>query len=157
MSYACSLLARQMYSEKKLSEKIECKFDTLDVEAKITIEKVLVRLKEISLINDLEFARIITRNCMAYNNLGKAGIRKKLMIKKIPLQIVVQVLEEVPFEEYDRAIIFLKKKWSCLQGVEGKTKKKQKIARLLANRGFSSSTTIDVLQKYDDIATMIAQ
>lgn len=120
----------------------------------IEIEEVLKQLKESRLLDDHRLARDIVHHCLTYRAVGRRKIQLELKKRLIPSPLIMAVLNENPCDEKDRALVCLKQKWQSLNRLPDQAAKKKKIASLLAYRGFSSSTIMDLLQNYDQLARM---
>ena len=123
-NYAIYLLGLKLRTEGELSEKMRLK--KYNAEA---IESVTKQLKENKYIDDQRYAEVYLENLKKYKNFGYYGIKKKLIEKRLPSNIIESVLSEGLSEEDETKIAekFLKKQ---------KETDKQKLAQKLSARGF---------------------
>jgi regulatory protein len=103
---------------------------------------VLKRLEELDFLNDRRYAEIFVENLKQYRNFGYFGIKLKLIHKKIPSNIVEEVLGEFlpPEEELAMAERFMKK-------MENRGRDTyEKIARSLSTKGFRTEVIGEVMR-----------
>jgi regulatory protein len=105
--------------------------------------QVVDRLRELMLINDLEFARMFVRDKLRGKPMGRALLRKKLLEKGISFQLAERILNEYITAEHEqeaaRALAERKFRTSRkrFSGLEPATQQKR-LADYLLNRGFSA-------------------
>ncbi len=163
--YAVYLLGLHLRTEGELINKLKIKSYKLKI-----IEEVIKQLKDHRYIDDARYAEIYVDNLKKYKNFGFYGIKKKLMEKRLPSEIITRVLadglpveEELkiakrfmqkspPVKDPDRSV-GAKEGWprsgrlarrslgEVGSGIDNKAR--QKIFRQLASRGFRS----DVIAK----------
>jgi regulatory protein len=123
-SYAIYLLSLKLRTEGEIREKLRIK----NYEAGIT-DKVIEQLKENHYLNDENYAQVYLDNLKKYKTFGYYGIKKKLMEKRLPSNIIESVLSEGLGEEEEAKIAnrLLKK----LDEAD-----KQKLAQKLKAKGF---------------------
>jgi regulatory protein len=111
-------------TEGEIREKLRIK----NYEAGIT-DKVIEQLKENHYLNDENYAQVYLDNLKKYKTFGYYGIKKKLMEKRLPSNIIESVLSEGLGEEEEAKIAnrLLKK----LDEAD-----KQKLAQKLKAKGF---------------------
>lgn len=152
--YAIYLLSLKLRTEGELREKLKVKSKKLD-----NVEKVIKKLKENHYLDDQKYAEVYLENLKAYKNFGFYGIKKKLIEKRLPMEIIDQVLRDALTIADELAVAkkFMKKekfniktKESSKEGEsvyqnynEEGNKEKQKIMNRLKSRGFR----IDVISK----------
>lgn len=148
-NYAIYLLALKLRTEGELSEKLKVKSYKVDI-----IDKVIIQLKANKYLDDKKYAEVYVENLKAYKNFGFYGIKKKLMEKKLPANIIEWVLKEnftivdelVVARKYMKKEKFVVKTKSPSQEGESRystfneeeNKEKQKIMNRLKSRGFRS-------------------
>jgi regulatory protein len=104
--------------------------------------EVIDRLKELNLLDDLQFARMFVRDKLLGKPMGKALLRRKLMEKGIAFQLSERVLKEYVTEEKEQqaatalAVRKLKLSRSRLSALDPLARQKQLVDYLLS-RGFS--------------------
>ncbi len=95
MNAALKLLAARARSEQQLREKLLAK---AWLEPRL-IEVCIARLKELGYINDRSFALNYALSRLQLRALGKARLRRELMEKKVPRDVIEETLEKVFVEE----------------------------------------------------------
>lgn len=130
--YALFLLGIKLRTEGEIREKLRIK----KFEAGIA-DGVIGQLKENRYINDQNYAEVYLENLKKYKTFGYYGIKKKLMEKRLPANIIDQVLNEGLSEEEETKIAkrFVKNRESGKVSYE----EKQKLAQKLKSRGFRGS------------------
>jgi regulatory protein len=104
---------------------------------------VVDRLRELKLINDLEFARMYVRDKLRGKPMGRAMIRRKLLEKGLSFQATERVLKEYITDENEQeaakvlAQRKLKMSHSRFSTLEPAVRQKR-LADYLLHRGFSS-------------------
>ncbi len=151
--YAVFLLSLRLRTIGELREKMEKRGYLPSV-----IEQTVERLYQQKYLDDRRYAEIFLDNLKRYRNLGYYGIKKKLMQKKLPNDLIDKTLEEGLSKEEELEIgkRLLKKEGYAVKDSEkddnityssydlGEAgKEKQKIANRLKSRGFRS----DVIAK----------
>ncbi len=132
-------------SKKELEEKLkEKEFDQR------IIKKTLKRLKELNYLDDKKFAESWLE-AKKLSGRGKYSIMKELKRKGIAEEIIKKTLEKYSKkDEIEIARQLIRKKMKLLkkesQSSNGVFLQKQKIARFLANRGFSWEVIKDLLK-----------
>jgi regulatory protein len=134
--YAIYLLSLKLRTEGELREKLRIKSrgagsrSAGNHEAEIT-DKVIAQLKENHYLNDENYAQVYLDNLKKYKTFGYYGIKKKLMEKRLPLEIIESVLSEGLGEEEEMKIAkrFLNKQTET---------DKQKLFQKLKAKGFRS-------------------
>ena len=137
------LLSYRLRSEKEIKDKLKLKKISLR-----TIEKTIKHLKELSLLNDEEFAKQLVLENISSKPKGKNLIRQKLFQKGISKRISEQVLEDV-FKSIDEKKIIseLFEKYSKKVGSADIYEKKRKIFSYLARKGFDFEIINEVIQE----------
>lgn len=137
-NYALFLLGIKLRTEGELREKLKMKkYES------VIINKVIHRLKENRYINDQNYAEVYLENLKKYKTFGFYGIKKKLMEKRLPSQIIERVLNEGLGEEEEIKIAkrFLKNRELGIINYEDK----QKLAQKLKARGFRSGVVMKLV------------
>ncbi len=144
--YAMFLLNIRLRTEGELREKMRSK----KYEDRI-MDEVIRRLKELHYIDDQRFAEVYLENLKKYKSWGYFGIKKKFMEKKLPREIIENVLAEGMTEEEELEIAkkFLKKQNSLpLRGRDkgGVSREdKSRLARKLAAKGFRGNVVAKLI------------
>ncbi len=125
-NYAVYLLSLKLRTEGELRERMRLKKHNAKV-----VDDVIQKLFENNYLDDQRYAEVYMENLKKYKNFGYYGIKKKLMEKKLPSQIIEQVLKDSLSidEEIEIAQRFLKR--DPLADI-------QKKAQRLRSRGFRS-------------------
>lgn len=116
------------------------------------IGEVVERLKGRHYLDDRRYAEIFLENLKAYRNFGYYGIKKKMMEKRLPLELIESVLEESLPKAEELKIgkrLLAKEGYSIKdkeeseiqyssygEGQSEEQRQKQKMANRLKNRGF---------------------
>lgn len=139
--YALKLLSYRSRSEKELKERLKNKGFTED-----DIFSVIEYLKELGFINDSLFAESLKRYASERKLLSSEGIRRYLLQKGIPKNIVVSVCIENYNEELDKASQFLLKKIKN-PGFYPDEKSKKRLYNQLLRRGYSPDIIFKAFNK----------
>ncbi|MFA5990626.1 MAG: regulatory protein RecX [Candidatus Doudnabacteria bacterium] len=104
--YAVYLLSLSLRTSGELEKKLQQKGYTEE-----TIHTVLKELKEARYVDDQRYAEVYLENLKKYKTFGYYGIKKKLMEKRLPQNIIERVLSEGLGEDEEIKIAnrFLKK------------------------------------------------
>lgn len=111
------------------------------------IDEVISCLKEVNLLNDVEFARTWVAHRMRKKPMGKRLLRAELRQKGVAPQVVDEAIEEV-FDrkgEVQVAIELLKERKSRHRAVD-EGKGRRRMAEFLARRGFSPEVIGEALR-----------
>jgi regulatory protein len=104
--------------------------------------EIIDKLKELNLLNDVQFARMFVRDKLLGKPMGRAMLRRKLLEKGIPFQLSEMVLKEYVTEENEQeaakilALRKMKMSRSRFSTLDPRAKQKRLIDYLLS-RGFS--------------------
>ena len=143
--YAIYLLNLQLRTSGELEYKMQDKGYAAEA-----IHKVLEELTASRYIDDLRYAEVYLENLKKYKTFGFYGIKKKLMAKRLPQNLIERVLAEGLSEEEELKIarrLMMKQEFRIKNQGEGpgnsptedgQVKIKQKIAQKLRARGFRS-------------------
>lgn len=136
-----SLISRRPRSESEVKDYIkkklkEDKYDIKDIDIQDVIDKIILDLKEIDLINDLEFSKWFVRNRRTFRPRGKSLLKQELLLKGISKEIINNVLLGDDNQELSLARIIAKKKIKTLERYTIE-KRKEKLIAFLGRKGFS--------------------
>lgn len=136
--YVIYLLGIKLRTQGEILEKLRVKGYGLQV-----AEEVVKRLKENHYLDDQRYAEVYIDNLKKYKNFGFFGIKKKLMEKRLPKEIINSVLEEYLGEDEELKIAkrFVSKDSLSLDSRE----EKARVMRRLASRGFRGSVISKVV------------
>lgn len=144
---ALRLLSVRARSEAEMRRRLlEADIDTS------AVEKVLLDLREIGLLNDREFALSFARNSIVTRPCGPSLLRRELKNKGIVDELIALALEEAyretPVEEIARQLAAKKRRQ--LGSVE-EVKAKKRMVDFLARRGFSWEIINDMLDHWQSL------
>ncbi|MGB0387462.1 MAG: regulatory protein RecX [Ardenticatenaceae bacterium] len=100
------------------------------------IERIVERLTELNLLDDLAFANYWIENRENFRPRGKYALRHELRQKGVSETIIEQALAQVEMDEVESAYRVALKKWPRLRAVESQWQLQQKLAGYLGRRGF---------------------
>jgi SOS response regulatory protein OraA/RecX len=142
-NYFYNILARQDYSSGILRQKALQKGYETEL-----IEKIIQHFQEIKYIDDLRYAENLTE--MYLGTKGLQYIQQKLTLKKIPREIIQQILEEnsennEPDENFIRR---LRSRYKFYSPSELDPKTKNKMLQFIVRQGFSRP--FEILKSMED-------
>lgn len=140
MQYALRLISRKRYTEQEMILKLKRRNKALKSE----VEKVIKRVKELNYVNDEVYAKDYISSRMSQNPRGKHLLKIELKLKGVNKDIITNAIENANLDELKAANEVLKRKSGSLSKHTGQ-KKKEKIIRYLASRGFEFDTIYKVL------------
>lgn len=106
------------------------------------IQPVLDRLREVSLVNDIEFTQNWIENRREFHPRGKRALRSELYRKGISDQIIEEALQDINEEEL--ALKLARKKIGKLKNLD-KSTFQEKMYGFLSRRGFHYSLSKEVV------------
>ena len=133
--YALFLLDLRMRTEAEMREKMLARGYYPEV-----IDAVVKRLFEDRYLNDEHYAEVYIESMKSYKYYGSFMMKKKLLEKKVPKNIVETKLLELVTEsdEQEIATRYIEKEFGKIKDVKQmEYLEKQKIMRRLLSRGFS--------------------
>ena len=143
---AVNFISYRSRSSREIVDKLTRKGVTPDVAA-----NVVQHLRDVRLLNDLEFARMFVRDKLRGKPMGKAMMRRKLLEKGIAFQIIERVLKEYITEEAEQqaaarlAAKKLKVSRARFGGLDSARQQKRLVDYLL-NRGFSTEIAMKTVR-----------
>jgi len=138
-------LSAKNCSTNELKSILEKEFSSIpNIDEKI--EKTIVRLKELHLINDNYIA---SSQAQRYQHKGNRFIAQKLQQKGFDDEFIDDTIQSLP-SEFERALAEARKKIRSMASLEPKAKE-NKLLRFLSSRGFNASTCYQVLNELKDI------
>lgn len=135
---AVNFISYRPRSSKEVIDKLTRKGFTQDL-----ARQVVEQLRDLKLLDDLEFARMFVRDKLRGKPMGKALVRRKLLEKGVSFQMTERVLKEYITDENEQeaakllATRKLKMSYSRFSGLDPVARQKR-LADYLLNRGFSS-------------------
>jgi regulatory protein len=141
---AVNFISYRPRSSKEVTDKLTRKGFVADL-----VREVVERLRELMLINDLEFARMFIRDKLRGKPMGRALLRRKLLDKGISFQATERVLKEYVTDENEqeaaKALATRKLKMSRARFSDLEPIVRQKrLADYLLNRGFSTEVAYKI-------------
>lgn len=109
--------------------------------------KVLARLKELGLVNDEQYAKRYTEQCID-KNISKREIYSRLLKKGIKKELINFTLEETECDERCQIKALIDKKYYRYLSDVNDRKAIQKVYAALARKGFSFGAIKDALKEY---------
>lgn len=125
------LLSRRMHSEKELIRKLREKDFTEEA-----VENAVVRLKELSLLNDEKYAEMLVRHLYETKHYGEKRIFQELHIRGIDRETAQNALLALDKDEINSIVLLLEKKF---KGKFADEKGKQRTVAALLRYGYSYS------------------
>lgn len=140
---ALFLMSLRDHSKSELKRKLQQKFPE-DIEI---IENVLEELKRTTVIDDNRFAKIFTEYRLKSSPRGKNLIKQELLKKGIEQETIENVFENMNFEEEINAEELAINKAKSFDKNLDPQKKKEKLMRFLASRGFDFDIILKTIKK----------
>jgi regulatory protein len=141
--YAYRLLNYRPRTELEIRDKLKKRGFAEDI-----IDCLVLKLKEKSLVDDYNFARMWVKFRMQGNNHGFFKIRQELLEKGIDKDIIEDVLQllKKDFNEYDTAMQLIGPRLKSICGLD-KDKAQRRLYSYLKRRGFSGSIIYRVINE----------
>jgi regulatory protein len=143
-NYAIFLLGLSMRTQGEIEFKMKQRGYNPEV-----IGKVIKQLLEDKYLNDGEYAEAYLANFKSYQTYGLYMIKKKMMLKRLPMELIEEKLAELLTEE-DELLIAKKYAEKKIERVEDIKKlpyeEKQKFIQKLLGRGFRMNVVLKVLE-----------
>jgi regulatory protein len=108
-------------------------------------ERVVRRLQEIGLLDDLAFAKHWIENRETFRPRSRRLLQQELRRKGVPTQVIAEAMEMCPVDDYESARLLAATRVHRYQGLS-RAEVNRKLGGLLARRGFSW----DVVQRVMD-------
>jgi regulatory protein len=143
---AVNFISYRPRSSKEVTDKLTRKGFAADL-----VREVVERLRELMLINDLEFSRMFIRDKLRGKPMGRALLRRKLLDKGISFQATERVLKEYVTDESEQeaakalAVRKLKMSRARFSNLEPAVRQKR-LADYLLNRGFSTEVAYKIVR-----------
>ncbi|MGQ9806544.1 MAG: regulatory protein RecX [Chlorobiales bacterium] len=138
---AFTILARRIHSEKELRDKLRKKKFPPE-----TIQKVILKLYEMNLLNDSQFAGALVRDKLKRTPIGKSALKSKLFQKGIAKETIDDVLKEIDLNSEALCAKAAEQKLKTLTKETDIQKRKQKLVQFLMRRGFDWETIRNALR-----------
>ncbi len=144
MKKAMSLLSRRAHGRSELAGKLKLRGFSGQ-----TIKAVLDDCERLNFINDRDFAELYIEELKG-RGFGSRRIKNELNKKRLPRPVIEELMEESPEDkenEYSRAEVVLERKMKSLARESDPRKRREKIYRFMASRGFSGDIISQLLEK----------
>lgn len=139
--YALYLVSLRMYSRGNLIKKLKEK-GYPDEEVLSAIN----RLTELKYLDDRQYAQIYLENLIKYRNFGYFGVKRKLLEKRLPKELVDKLMQNLTFEEEVKIGKRLLNSGALARASkENEKASKAAIARKLQSKGFRSETIFKLI------------
>lgn len=136
--YAMFLLNICLRTEGELREKLKGKRYQAEI-----IDEVIKDLKDQHYVNDQNYAEVYLENLKKYKTWGYFGIKKKLIEKRLPANIIESVLLVGLSEEEE--VVMAKRLIKKYEFRNMNFVDKKKLAKKLASKGFRSSVISELV------------
>ncbi len=142
MDAALSYLTARMRTVREVEERLD---DLQYGEGDILT--TVIRLQELNLLNDAEYAREFVRTRLASKPVSRQKLYLDLKTHKVPEELIRAALEELPTEtEADNAREVAEKFWRQMSGLE-ESVRRERVLRRLMSRGFSTEASLAAIRQ----------
>lgn len=112
--------------------------------------KILERLIDEKFIDERRYCSAFVNDKLRFNHWGRIKIRAKLIEKRLPREHITETLENIDEEEYNNILLTLIKNKSREAGNIEEHKKREKVLRFAASRGFEPSLIMKQMNFFPD-------
>ena len=112
--------------------------------------KIIDRLIDEKFIDENRYCRAFVNDKLRFNHWGRIKIRAKLIEKRLPRELITETLENIDEEEYNNILLTLIKNKSREAGNIEEHKKREKVLRFAASRGFEPSLIMKQMNFFPD-------
>jgi len=144
MNYALKLLGGRRYTAAGLQKKLNEKIKKLQIDAPEDVGRVIERLKELRLLDDREYANLYIEDQLRSKPQGTRMLKMRMAAKGLSKEVIGRALEAAGLDEHSLARAAAAKKLKTLGRLPAQ-KKKEKLARFLAARGFGEGVIYKVI------------
>ena len=113
-------------------------------------QTIIDRLIDEKFIDEKRYCQAFVNDKLRFNHWGRIKIQAKLREKKLPRDLISEALENIDDEEYNNILLTLIKNKSREAGNVEEHKKREKVLRFAASRGFEPSLIMKQLNYYPD-------
>jgi len=147
--YAIGALARRMRTERELRRLMRLRAEPAEP-GEQAIEAVITRLKELSYLNDAQFAADYTRLRKENEKLGPRRVRQDLSVKGVSKDLIGDAVTSAYGDEDEVALArqHIERKRMKQPAGENRQKEASRIMGRLLRAGFSSATVFKVLRQW---------
>ena len=140
---AYTYLSRRPHLKKELQRKLKQKLYTQDI-----IDQAIIHLKKNKYIDDNEYIRMFIRDVLRHNKTGPLLIKKKLVEKGAPFELIDVHLDELfPYAIQDEIAFKLLNSKNQKLTEDNLLKQKQKLQKFGMGRGFSWAVLEPVISR----------
>lgn len=143
-NYAIFLLGLSMRTQGEIEFKMKTRGYAPEV-----ISQVIKQLLEDKYLNDNEYAEVYLRNFKEYQTYGLYMIKKKMLLRRLPIKLIDEKLNELLTEEDELLIAkrYAEKKIEKLEEAKNLPyEERQKFIQKLLSRGFRINVATKVLE-----------
>ncbi|MCF8367867.1 MAG: RecX family transcriptional regulator [Bacteroidales bacterium] len=112
-------------------------------------EQIIIELKKEKFLDEARFAKVFASGKIRINKWGKIKIYAALQQKKVPEFFILQGLNEIDKEEYLGILKNVIESKNKLLKDKDLAKRKQKLAKFAAGKGFESDMVWKVINKFE--------
>jgi regulatory protein len=140
---AIDLLARRARSEREIRDRLRAKGHDAE-----TIDRVLIRLRELRYIDDESFSRSWIENRATHRPRGAAALRQELRAKGVDRQTIDQAIEEASLDDVAMAVDAASRKHRSLESLDPQLRRRRLIG-YLQRRGFTWDAIREALRQVE--------
>ena len=111
---------------------------------------IIDKLIDEKFIDERRYCRAFVNDKLRFNHWGRIKIQTKLREKKLPRDLIAEALENIDDDEYNNILLTLIKNKSREASNVEEYKKREKVLRFAASRGFEPSLIMKQLNYYPD-------
>ncbi|MGV8847224.1 regulatory protein RecX [Tessaracoccus sp.] len=142
MNIALWHLGQSAKTRKELADRLLRKDIRVDI-----VESVLVRLEELGLVNDTEYAAGFVRSRHENRKQGAGAIRFALRNKGVDPELVATALESIdPDAEFANAVALVARKLPSTRGLD-RNKRTNRLVGMLARKGYNPGVAYQVIRE----------
>ena len=112
--------------------------------------KIIDRLIDEKFIDENRYCRAFVNDKLRFNHWGRIKIRAKLIEKRLPRELIADALENIDEEEYNNVLRTLLANKAKEVSADEEHKKREKLLRFAASRGFEPSIIMKQMNFYPD-------
>ncbi len=113
-------------------------------------QTIIDRLIDEKFIDEQRYCRAFVNDKLRFNHWGRIKIQAKLREKNLPRDLIAEALENIDDEEYNNILHTLLENKSREVSNINEYKKREKLLRFVASRGFEPSLIMKHLNYYPD-------
>ena len=112
--------------------------------------KILERLIDEKFIDERRYCSAFVNDKLRFNHWGRIKIRAKLIEKRLPRELITETLENIDEEEYNNILLTLIANKAKEVSTDEERKRREKLLRFAASRGFEPSIIMKQMNFYPD-------